>query len=194
MVEGEDPDCFFIRAERGSLYFSVATKSGSASRQSSKRTIVELTAQNAWRCRSCKQQPNCQHVVAARADACALNIIDEHDRIQADANRMMVARLIRDIRSISYRPIAPPPWIQLPGDELQNIPFKGGNNLPDVFRLGEAEAKRCSCGSRAPGVDPTIGEIIIFTAGFHRSGTGRATRRDGTGSGVFKILKPDRPN
>jgi CxC4 like cysteine cluster associated with KDZ transposases len=162
MVKGEDPDCFFITVERGSLYFSVATKSGSATRQSSKRTVVELTVHKFWRCRSCKQQPNCPHVVAARMEAHALNIIDgDNNHIMATANRMMSARMIRDIRSISYLPIAPPRWLELPGDELQSIPFKGGIHVPDVLR--SADTIRCSCGSHEPGVDPITSEITIFT-------------------------------
>lgn len=53
VIDGEDPDCFFITVRYHSLYFSVATKSGSATRQSQKRTIVIFTREKYWRCKSC---------------------------------------------------------------------------------------------------------------------------------------------
>jgi hypothetical protein len=56
MVNGEDPEAFFVSEDRSHLYFSVATKSGSASRQSQKRTIVEFTREKVWRCKSCVKQ------------------------------------------------------------------------------------------------------------------------------------------
>ena len=56
MVDGEDPESCFISEEDGNTYFSIATKSGSASRQSQKRTIVQYTSQRIWRCTSCITQ------------------------------------------------------------------------------------------------------------------------------------------
>ena len=76
--------------------------------------------------------------------------------------RLLTSRLIRNVHSVSYLPIGPPAWLQINGDQLKGRPFRGGINLPEVFYLGEAS--RCSCGSRAPGIGPTILEVIIFTS------------------------------
>ena len=56
VVDGEDPESFLVSENHGYLYFSVATKSGSASRQSQKRTIVEYTREKVWKCKSCLKQ------------------------------------------------------------------------------------------------------------------------------------------
>jgi hypothetical protein len=56
VVDGEDPESFLISEESDHLYFSVATKSGSATRQSQKRTIVEYTEAGVWKCKSCVKQ------------------------------------------------------------------------------------------------------------------------------------------
>ena len=63
------------------------------------------------------------------------------------AVRLLTSRLIRNVRSISYLPIAPPAWLQINGDELKGQPFHGGVDLPEIFSLGNAI--RCSCGSTA---------------------------------------------
>ena len=76
--------------------------------------------------------------------------------------RLLTSRLIRNVHSVSYLPIGPPAWLQINGDQLKGRPFRGGINLPEVFYLDDAS--RCSCGSRAPGIDPTISEVIIFTS------------------------------
>lgn len=56
VVDGEDPESFFISEHRGHLYFSVATKPGSASRQSQKRTVVEFAKEKVWKCKSCAKE------------------------------------------------------------------------------------------------------------------------------------------
>ena len=56
LVDGEDPESCFLAEEYGNLYFSIATKSGSASRQSQKRTIVQFTREKIWKCKSCVKQ------------------------------------------------------------------------------------------------------------------------------------------
>jgi hypothetical protein len=77
--------------------------------------------------------------------------------------RVLTSRLIRNVRSISYLPIAPPAWLQINGDELKGRPFHGGVYLPEIFSLGNAI--RCSCGSTAlHGLESTITELIIFTS------------------------------
>jgi hypothetical protein len=76
--------------------------------------------------------------------------------------RLLTSRLIRNVYSVSYLPIGPPVWLQINSDQLKGQPFRGGINLPEVFYLGDAS--RCSCGSRAPGIDPTISEVIILTS------------------------------
>jgi hypothetical protein len=56
VVNGEDPESFLISENHGHLYFSVASKSGSESRQSQKRTIVEYGQMKIWKCKSCVKQ------------------------------------------------------------------------------------------------------------------------------------------
>jgi hypothetical protein len=89
-----------------------------------------------------------------------LNVDDEE--VEDAALRLITARMISNIRSISYLPIGPPAWLQIDGDELQGKPFRGGQDLPDVFYL--ENAKRCSCGSHDLGGDPIIHDLIVFSA------------------------------
>jgi hypothetical protein len=56
IVNGEDPESFLISENRGHPYFFVTTKSGSASRQSQKRTIVEYGEAKVWKFKSCLKQ------------------------------------------------------------------------------------------------------------------------------------------
>jgi len=73
-----------------------------------------------------------------------------------------MARSIRDTNPISYRDIAPPAWLRIDTDELEDEPFRGGQHLPEVFYLGDAY--RCSCGSRALGISPAISDLLVFTS------------------------------
>ena len=54
IVTGEDPEADIVSMMRNNhLFFSVATKSGSETRQNQKRTIVQRTGDGQWKCKSC---------------------------------------------------------------------------------------------------------------------------------------------
>lgn len=84
---------------------------------------------------------DCQHISAAQREAADLELDIDDEGVHDAAIRIMTSRLIRNIRSISYLPIAPPAWLQINGDQLKSRPFNGGIHLPDIFPLGDAN--RC---------------------------------------------------
>jgi hypothetical protein len=105
---------------------------------------------------------DCQHISVAKQEAADLELDIDDEDIHDAAIRLMASRLIRNVQSISYLPIAPPAWLQINGDQLKGQPFNGGKHLPDIFHLGNAN--RCTCGSQFPGVDSTISDLTIFTS------------------------------
>ena len=173
VIEGEDPESFLVSVQYDNhLYFSVASKSGSESRQSQKRTIVQRTSTYQWRCKSCSKETlfslkfglidsNCIHIAAAKEEAMDLDLnIEGADG--DSAARILTSRLISTTNPISYRQIPPPAWIRLPQDILKEKPFRLGVCLPDLFSLNEIS--RCSCGSGQRGGSVDIQEITIFTS------------------------------
>jgi hypothetical protein len=60
---------------------------------------------------------------------------------------------------VSYKPIPPPAWLLLPGEQLLEQPFHAAD-LPEMFKLDPSA--RCSCGSDQ-GINLTVDDIVIFT-------------------------------
>jgi len=176
LTDGEDPCSFIITLERNRLFVSVATKFGSETRHTDKRTIVELAYKTrTWKCKSCPKQRynsfvdlaygnrDCQHIRAAIEEAEGGDFLkDEMDdaEVRAHASESLNSRVTsRSPPSLSYLPVVPPAWLRLPGEELEK-PFDNGAHLPPVFKLNSKA--RCSCGSRE-GVNPTVTEIVVYT-------------------------------
>jgi hypothetical protein len=175
VVEGEDPDSFLVSLQRNKhLYFSVASKSGSQSRQSQKRTIVQCTSTRQWKCKSCPKLrlfmdqkielivSNCIHIAAAQREAMDLDL-NVGERSEGDtAAQILTSRSISTTKPVSFRQIPPPAWIRLPQDRSKEKPFRSGVHIPDLLCLNEDS--RCSCGSRQRNGLRDTQEICIFTS------------------------------
>ena len=174
--EGEDPGCFFFSGQIGQegfvLYFSVSTKSGSDRRHSQKRTIVKFTKETqTWKCKSCPKETyicilisinllnrDCEHITASKQEANDLHLLNEENT--GGPLLFLSGRLKLTTRPISYLPIPPPTWAQLPGEPFEQ-PFHHGIHLPERFLLNPRA--RCSCGS-SEGVSRSIDDIVIFAS------------------------------
>ena len=73
---------------------------------------------------------------------------------------MLNARLTtQSTRPVSYKPIPPPAWLLLPGEQLLEKPFHT-TDLPEILKLDPSA--HCSCGSNQ-GINLTVDDIVIFT-------------------------------
>lgn len=104
---------------------------------------------------------DCPHIIASQNLAAELELNVDDDKIEDAALHLVTARMISNIRSISFLPIAPPAWLLINGDALKGKPFRAGQDLPNIFYL--ENERRCSCGSHDLGGDPAIHELIIFS-------------------------------
>jgi hypothetical protein len=106
---------------------------------------------------------DCQHILVAQQEAKELELdVDDEDIIRNVATRLITSRSICNSHAVSYLPIPPPAWLQINGDQLKSRPFRGGIDLPETFYLDGA--CRCSCGSRLPGVEPMLSDLLVFTS------------------------------
>ena len=60
---------------------------------------------------------------------------------------------------MSYKPIPPPAWLLLPGEQLLEKSFHA-MDLPEIFKLDLSA--HCSCGSNQ-GINLTVDDIVVFT-------------------------------
>lgn len=165
------PSAFLVThsAILGSFIFSVSSTRGAGLR-GGKRTIVSLSRNGRWSCRSCPSRGRCHHEVFAIEYALHAGITDEKGTLDPD-----LAEEAPDVESeesspvpfvkspISYLPIPPPRWCQLSTDVL-SYPSPPLSNFPPSL-LPLDSSSRCCCGGMKPeNVDTITQPFVVFGA------------------------------
>jgi len=106
---------------------------------------------------------DCQHIHSAKSDAeqnCPAFLDGNVD--EENISNLLTAKFTtQSTQAVSYKPIPPPTWLVLPGEQLLEQPFHAPD-LPQLFSLDPTS--RCSCGSnRWQGINSMVDEIVIFT-------------------------------
>lgn len=161
------PPAFLIThsSSLGSFIFSVCSTRG-AGLQGGKRTIVLLSGDGQWSCRSCPSRGQCHHETFALKYASRAGITDETGSLDPDLTtdlpniKLDESSPVPIVKSpISYLPIPPPRWCRLETDELSSLP--PCSSLPSLLPLDPQS--RCCCGSVKPeGVDATTQQFVVF--------------------------------
>lgn len=149
----------------GNFVFSVCSTRGVGLR-GGKRTIVLLSGNGQWSCRSCPSRGRCHHENFAVHYASCAGITDEKGALDADLTAEVLnnepdgSPPIPSVKSpISYLPVPPPRWCRLSTDVL-DYPSPCA---PPPLLLPLDSHSRCCCGSVNPGsVDSTTQSFTIF--------------------------------
>jgi len=162
------PSAFLIThsSTLGSFVFSVCSTRGTGL-QGGKRTIVLLSRDGQWNCRSCPSRGRCHHEMFAVEYASRAGITDEQGELNPD-----LAVHIPDIgphksspvpfvkSPISYLPVPPPRWCHLSTDVL-NYPPPSSLSSPLLLPLDPRS--QCCCGSVKPeGINTITQPFVIF--------------------------------
>ena len=148
-----------------SFIFSVC---GTTGLQGGKRTIVLLSRDGRWSCRSCPSKGRCHHEGFAVEYASRAGITDEQGGLDPD-----LAAEVPDIGldksspvpfvkcPISYLPIPPPRWCRLPTDTIDYPSLSSPLSSPSLLPLDPQS--RCCCGSMKPeSINTTTQQFIVF--------------------------------
>jgi len=151
----------------GSFVFSVCSTRG-AGLQGGKRTIVSLSRDGQWSCRSCPSRGRCHHEVFAVEYASRAGITDEEgvldpdlaaDTPDVESTRSSPVPFVKS--PISYLPIPPPRWCHLTTDVL-GYPSPPSRISP---LLPLDSHSRCCCGNVKPeSIDTTTQPFVVFGA------------------------------
>ena len=163
------PSAFLVThsSTLGTFIFLVCSTRG-ASLQGGKWTVVLLSRNSRWGCRSCLGRGKCHHVVFAVDYALCAGITDKKGALSPDlapeAPDVKLEKLssVPSVKSpISYLPIPPPRWCRLSTDVLDYPSPPQYVSLPSLLSLGPQSC--CCCGTvKSERVDTITQPFMIF--------------------------------
>ena len=151
----------------GHFIFSVRSTRG-VGLQGGKRTVVSLSKNGRWACRSCPSKGRCHHETFAVEYALCAGITDKKGGLDPDLTpetpevELAESSPVPLVKaSISYLPVPPPRWCRLSTDTLNYPSLLSCGSPPSSLPLDPQS--RCCCGSMKPEkVDTITQPFVVF--------------------------------